>query len=120
MKAHRFSRRLVRCVSLSICVALIINNLAPSGLASSVALEVFARAKVVINQALLSANAWTREPISQQPENRGVRPRAPESKAEKEARLARLEINPSGKVQLQSQQPIWFTAVPFDNDGSVI
>src|SRR5262249_50636251 len=34
--------------------------------------------------------------------------------------LARLEINPSGKVQLQSQQPIWFTAIPFDNDGSVI
>jgi len=121
MKAHRFSRRLVRWVSLFICVALIINSLTPSGLASSLTLEVFARAKVVVNQALLSVNAWTMpKPNSQEPVNRGVKPPPPESKAEKEARLARLEINPNGKVQLQSQQPLWFTAIPFDNDGSVI
>lgn len=64
---------------------------------------------------------WVRKRVKPQEQfGRGVKPNPPQSKAEKEARVARLQINPSGNVFLQSQQPMWFTAVPFDQDGSAI
>jgi hypothetical protein len=62
---------------------------------------------------------WTGSPPRPQ-ENRGVKPGRPETKAEKEGRVASLRVNPSGRVLLQSRQPMLFTAIPTDSEGNAI
>ncbi len=50
----------------------------------------------------------------------GVRPQVPRTKAEHEARVASLRINPGDNVTLQSRQPMLFSAIPLDNEGNAI
>ncbi len=59
---------------------------------------------------------WLTLSPPQAPDARGVKPPPPEKKSEKPNRLARLEINPKGAVQLQERQPMIFGAVPFDSE----
>ena len=53
-------------------------------------------------------------------DSRGQKPRPQESKADREARVSSLRINPSGKVELTSQQPMLFTAIPIDAEGTPV
>lgn len=53
-------------------------------------------------------------------ERKGVRPAAPETKLEREARVAAIEIVPSNEVQLRSHEPFLFSAIPLDRDGNAI
>jgi RHS repeat-associated protein len=53
-------------------------------------------------------------------ERKGVRPAAAETKLEREARVAALEINPANEVQVSSRQPLVFSAIPLDGDGNAI
>lgn len=64
--------------------------------------------------------SWVNGSPSPNPADRGVKPRAPEQQRERLNRLARLQINPQGTVQLQSRESMLFTAVPFDSEGSAI
>jgi RHS repeat-associated protein len=50
----------------------------------------------------------------------GVRPREPHSKAEREAKVARLELNVSGDLILTSRQQMLLSAIPLDSDGNAI
>jgi len=63
---------------------------------------------------------WLKLFPRQEPEAQGVKSPRPETMSEKVSRLARLEINPKGAVQLQSRETMSFTAVPFDSEGSAI
>ena len=53
-------------------------------------------------------------------ERRGVAPPSPPTKAEREARVASLELNPADEVLLKSREPLLFTAVPLDQAGEAI
>jgi RHS repeat-associated protein len=50
----------------------------------------------------------------------GIHPSPPLSREEKEARVASIAINPDGAVVLQSQQPMWFSAIPLDDQESAV
>jgi len=50
----------------------------------------------------------------------GVKPPAPPSKEEKEARVASLRINPAGEIVLQSREPMLFVAIPLDSQEVAI
>jgi RHS repeat-associated protein len=50
----------------------------------------------------------------------GVTPQAPPTKAEHEARVASIRINPADNVTLQSRQPLIFTAVAHDSEGKTV
>ena len=64
--------------------------------------------------------SWLTLSPPQAPNARGVKPPPPEQMSDKITRLARLQINPKGAVQLESHERMWFTAVPFDSEGSAI
>jgi RHS repeat-associated protein len=53
-------------------------------------------------------------------ERKGVRPVPPQSKEEREARVASLELNPANEITLQSRQPLMFTAIPLDAEGNTV
>jgi hypothetical protein len=63
---------------------------------------------------------WLTLSPPQAPATRGVKPSPPETKSDKLNRLARLELNPQGTVQLQERESMTFSAVPFDSEGSAI
>ncbi|HEX2272101.1 MAG TPA: hypothetical protein VHH35_21345, partial [Pyrinomonadaceae bacterium] len=63
---------------------------------------------------------WLTFSPPQEPAARGIKPPPPEKKSDKLNRLARLQVNPKGVVQLQERQSMIFTAVPFDSEGSAI
>lgn len=117
--AHRFSQPFFRYLTALIACALIAMLAIPPAFAKSFALQVAATTdrysgwQNIVDW--LKSNKSTQGPLS-----RGLKPPPGQSKAEKEARVARLEINPEGQVRLQSRQPIVFTAVPLDGDGSAI
>ncbi len=50
----------------------------------------------------------------------GVRPQPPRSKAEQEARVAALQINPGSDVVLEGRQPTLFSATPVDSFGAAV
>lgn len=50
----------------------------------------------------------------------GITPTLPASKADKEAAVAAIQVNPAGEVILQSDQPMLFAAIPVDNEGIAI
>ncbi len=52
--------------------------------------------------------------------DRGTTPRLAPSKEESEARIASIQINPSGALVLQSRQPMLFAAIPTDSGGTAI
>lgn len=53
------------------------------------------------------------------PQVRGVRPPAPPSQRELEAKVASIRINP-GAVTIQSREPVSFSAAPLDTSGKPI
>ena len=53
-------------------------------------------------------------------ERKGVRPVPAEGPDAREARVASLEVNPANEVTLQSRQPMLFTAIPLDAEGSTV
>ena len=65
-------------------------------------------------------SSWLKGSAVQAPGARGVESPPPEQMSEKLSRLDRLQINPKGAVQLQSHERMFFTAVPFDRNGSAI
>jgi hypothetical protein len=65
-------------------------------------------------------NALGRMEVAGNRKRKGVKPPAPPTKAEREARVAALDLNPSTEVVLQSKQPFLFTATPLDQEGQAI
>lgn len=47
----------------------------------------------------------------------GAKPQQPETKAERESKVASIAINPDGAVVLQSREPMVFSAKPIDGQG---
>jgi hypothetical protein len=61
------------------------------------------------------------QPLITAPAQRnGIRPSPPLTKAEREARVTSVEINPAEEVTLQSRQPLLFTAIPLDGEGTIL
>jgi hypothetical protein len=50
----------------------------------------------------------------------GFSPQRPEHKQEKEARIYKLDVNPSTDITLQTEQRMIFAAIPVDQDGNAI
>jgi hypothetical protein len=53
-------------------------------------------------------------------EQKGVRPLAPPTKAEREAQVAAIELNVTSEIVLTSRQPLLLTAIPLDQEGRPI
>ncbi|HEV8168899.1 MAG TPA: hypothetical protein VGP59_06110, partial [Pyrinomonadaceae bacterium] len=53
-------------------------------------------------------------------ERKGVRPSPAPTKAEREARVARLELNVAPEIELKSRQRMQLSAIPVDAEGSAI
>ena len=53
-------------------------------------------------------------------DRKGVRPGTPLGRAEKEASVARLEVNPGREVKLESREMLTFTAIPMDQEGNAV
>lgn len=53
-------------------------------------------------------------------ERQGVRPLAPQTKAEREAQVAAIELNVAGEIVLTSRQPLSLTAIPLDQEGRTL
>lgn len=138
--------RLYRLISLLI-IASLVTLCVPPAIAASAARNAFSNAKARVTSIgsevpALPARALQSFPLRgpygflvsnwarslgrlrptppQRRERRGVRPRAPETRAERELRVARLRLNPSGHVRMQSRQPMLFTAIPTDAEGNSI
>lgn len=107
---------------IAIMLALImLNASAPSATASTLALQAFTRLNDAAGQTWGDIKGWFNSRRSQDSTpRRGVKPREPESNAERESRIASLEVNPGRSVTLQSREPITFAAVPFDSEGTPI
>lgn len=118
--AHRSRLRLSQYLKALIVCTLIATTVTPPAAAKSLALQVAATADQSSRWRNLIEEWFNSLGGSQEPLTRGMKPPPSESKSEKQGRVARLEINPQDQVQLQSQQPIIFTAVPLDSDGSPI
>ncbi len=109
-------------VSVGLMIFLFAGSIPPA-IASSLAREAVTRSSEATSRtwavlASLVNSAWTRgtNPARAQ----GVKPRPPESKFEREGRVASLRINTSGDVVLQSRQRMVFSAIPLDRDGNAI
>lgn len=121
MNIHQSSQRLRRWICLCLSLVLITSIITPPALAEEVVRGLYDRSTEAANNLWPAVDRWLNSTKrSQDPVSRGVKPSSAESKAEKEARLARLEIEGSNPVIVQSQKPIWFTALPVDNEGSPI
>lgn len=66
------------------------------------------------------ASGWERLNKSVPRERKGVRPAAAPTKQEREARVEAIEVNPATQVQLNSRQPLLFSAIPLDEAGNAI
>ena len=120
-RAHHSSRSWLRYSSFYLSLLLILTLVAPPALAGQVVFQALAKPENVGDNVVNTIVGWLRSNRrSQEPLSRGVRPPRPHTRSEKESRLARLEINPSGNLFLQSHQPMWFTAIPFDSEGAAI
>src|ERR1044071_4800663 len=53
-------------------------------------------------------------------ERKGVRPSPVPTKAEREAKVARIEINVSAEIELKSRQRLLLSAVPVDVEGNAV
>src|SRR5690348_6243906 len=53
-------------------------------------------------------------------ERKGVRPSPAPSKAERETKVAKLELNVAADVELKSRQRLQLSAIPVDADGNAI
>src|ERR1051325_11480497 len=53
-------------------------------------------------------------------ERKGVRPAPAPTKAEREAKVARLELNVAPEIELKSRQLLQLSAIPLDTDGNAI
>jgi hypothetical protein len=50
----------------------------------------------------------------------GITPRAPRSKVQREAKVAKLEVNVKGDLTLEVGQSATLMAIPFDADGNPV
>ena len=50
----------------------------------------------------------------------GIKPSRPLPRADKEAAVSSIQVNPAGDVVLQSGQPMLFAAIPLDAEGSAV
>jgi RHS repeat-associated protein len=132
-----------RSISITLMIALFATTVPPA-VASSIAREAVLRAHaeassfagsavLMTRKALLAVPrggplglilaAWLR-PKNNSPavpqDSLGVKPRPPESKVDREGRVASLRMNPAGSVELQSRQTRLFTAIPLDLGGTPI
>ncbi len=53
-------------------------------------------------------------------ERKGVRPAPPPTKAERETRVAKLELNVGTEIELKSRQRLQLSAIPVDTEGNAI
>lgn len=49
-----------------------------------------------------------------------VEPKEPQSKPEREVKVAKIAVSPAGDLTLQAQQPLSLVAIPTDRDGEAI
>src|SRR5688572_23727050 len=104
--------KLYRLISLLIVVSLGMLCVPPV-IAASAARHAFSHAS---NWVQTFSHAGPTPP--QQRERRGIGPRPPETRADREVRVSRLKVNPSGPVRIRSREPILFTAIPTDAEGN--
>lgn len=70
---------------------------------------------------LLTFQGKSQRELPQEPSNNsGVKPQSRLSKTELQSRIAAIRINPSGKVNLESRQPMLFVGVPVDSEETTI
>src|SRR5947209_8674105 len=117
-KSRDFRSRLSKRVIALLYIALAMSISIPPAMAASLVVEARSRLSIEMHSVVRRVSSR----VAQQPvnENRGVRPRTPETKTEKENKVASLRINPSGHVRLESRQPMLFTAVPADINGNSV
>jgi hypothetical protein len=103
-------------------VVLMALSTTPSLIAASSIQDAVARSTSATSRLFLDLRSWlaAKEPQQGPPQDTGIKPRPPETKSEKEARVVQLEVNPSGNVVLQSRQPVLFVAIPVDVEGTAI
>src|ERR1044071_8596993 len=53
-------------------------------------------------------------------EQKGVRPLPAPTKAEREARVAKLELNVGAEIELKSRQRLQLSAIPVDAEGNAV
>jgi len=53
-------------------------------------------------------------------ERKGVRPSPPMTREERAMKVARLELNVAGEIELKSRQPMLISAIPVDAEGNAI
>jgi len=120
-KLPRIKRSFRLLVTLGVMAILLTGSLSPA-IASATLREAVTRSGEARNRVWVTIGDWLwTKGGSQGPDsNRGIKPRAAESKAEREGRAASLELSPRGDVVLQSRQPMIFTAIPVDREETPI
>ena len=70
----------------------------------------------------IAGNLWERKAGNDERnrERKGVRSAPPQSKAEREAKVASIQLNVGDEIQLSSRQPMLLIAIPVDQDGQTI
>jgi RHS repeat-associated protein len=122
MRSFRYVAQLSKQLITLALVVLMALSTTPAVTAASLIREAATRSSDATNYVLLNLKGWlsTKNVQQEPPKTTGIRPRPPESRAEKESRVAQLEMNPSGNVVLQSRQPLIFTAIPVDAEGNAV
>jgi RHS repeat-associated protein len=118
----RYSRQQVIAVTMTILVASLLIPL-------PVAAAVLRTAEVSVREQGNQAWAWLLFALGGfgggrdeggSRERKGLRPAAAPSKEEREAKVARLEVNVTGEIELKSRQRSLFSAIPLDEQGNAI
>lgn len=108
-------------VALAMISILLVGSLSPT-IVSATLREGVTLSAEASNQAWTTLGSWLKSKKSaQEPSDRnGVKPNLPETKSQRGDRAAHLEINPKGEPVLQTGQPMLFTAIPVDREGTPI
>lgn len=126
---HRGKPAAVRYTALAILVSLVVCTL-PAPVLGAALREASTVPGALVNHTQVAFAYWAKffsagrvraKGMSQrQGTIRGKKPASPPSKADRESAVAAIQVNPSGDVILQSEQPMVFAAVPVDSHGSSV
>jgi RHS repeat-associated protein len=117
---HNSRNRFHSVISISLIV-LLVSLLMPGPVAAQ-ALQSSGQVVLGWQQQLSSYLDWlTKRSVKpQESGRRGVKPATPESKEEKQGRVASIEISPRNEVTLKSREPMIFTGIPLDSQGGTV
>lgn len=109
------SRKIVSVGLITILIALLVPK--PVGAAMLHSMGQSVRAG-----SAFARNLWERKSNNDERnrERKGVRPAPPQSKAEREAKVASIQLNVGSEIQLSSRQPMLLMAIPVNQEGQAI